>query len=162
MTGNEILEEAKKQISGHRVLDQNVPERNLDLISAYWTLYKGIEFSAHDVAMMMALLKVARIQNGGGSGDSHVDLVGYGALAGELREESCNSAKENISRTNYVYGLTLSEGECEVKQCEICAHFSHCNEDKIDIRTSGDFTQGRIRYMPGLGVNCDYKPMFTE
>lgn len=84
MTGSEILEEANKQITGHRVQDYNVPERNFELISAYWTLYKGVEFSAHDVAMMMALLKVARIQNGGGSGDSYVDLCGYGCLAGEL------------------------------------------------------------------------------
>ena len=87
MTGSEILDEAKKQITGHRTQDYNVPERNFDLISAYWTLYKGIEFTAHDVAMMMALLKVARIQNGGGSGDSYVDLCGYGCLAGELKEE---------------------------------------------------------------------------
>lgn len=88
----EVLKEAEKQITGHREHDYGTPESNFELVSAYWTLYKGIEFSAHDVAMMMALLKVARIQNGGGSGDSHVDLVGYGALAGELY-----SAEENIS-----------------------------------------------------------------
>lgn len=96
MTGSEILEEANKQITGHRVQDYDVPERNFGLISAYWTLYKGVVFSAHDVAMMMALLKVARIQNGGGSGDSHVDLVGYAALAGELNVYNQSEEEQDI------------------------------------------------------------------
>lgn len=34
--------------------------------------------------MMMALLKIARIKNGGGTGDSFVDLAGYAACGGEL------------------------------------------------------------------------------
>lgn len=92
----EILKEAEKQITGHREHDYGTPENNFELISAYWTLYKGIEFSAHDVAMMMALLKVARIQNGGGSGDSHIDLVGYSALAGELNVYSKSEEKQDI------------------------------------------------------------------
>ena len=85
MTRTEILDTAKEQVTGRREQDHGKPENNFETISAYWTLYKGIEFTAHDVAMMMALLKVARIQNGGGSGDSYVDLCGYGCLAGELK-----------------------------------------------------------------------------
>jgi hypothetical protein len=34
--------------------------------------------------MMMALLKISRIKNGGGTGDSFVDLAGYAACGGEL------------------------------------------------------------------------------
>ena len=37
-----------------------------------------------DVAMMMSLMKIARIKNGGGSGDSFVDLAGYAACGGEI------------------------------------------------------------------------------
>lgn len=46
----------------------------------------GIAFSSVDVAMMMSLLKIARIKNGGGTGDSFVDLAGYAACGGELAE----------------------------------------------------------------------------
>ena len=96
MTRTEILDTAKEQVTGHREQDYGKVENNLGIISEYWTLYKGIEFTAHDVAMMMALLKVARIQNGGGSGDSHVDLVGYAALAGELNVYNQSEEEQNI------------------------------------------------------------------
>lgn len=37
---------------------------------------------------MMCLLKIARIKNGGGSGDSFVDLCGYAAIGGELNDKN--------------------------------------------------------------------------
>lgn len=37
--------------------------------------------------IMMVLLKVARIKNGGGTGDSFVDIAGYAACGGEIREK---------------------------------------------------------------------------
>ena len=42
----------------------------------------GTLFTAKDVAMMLALLKVARIHNGDKM-DSFIDLAGYAACAGE-------------------------------------------------------------------------------
>lgn len=82
-----ILEEAKKCVCGKREQDYGTPENNFNIIAKYWSLYKGVKFTPHDVSMMMALLKVARIQNGGGSGDSYVDLCGYAAIAGELNDK---------------------------------------------------------------------------
>jgi len=38
------------------------PEDNFTAIAGFWSVYKGIEFTANDVAMMMALLKIARIR----------------------------------------------------------------------------------------------------
>lgn len=43
----------------------------------------GTLFTAKDVAMMLALLKVARIHNGDKM-DSFIDLAGYAACAGEI------------------------------------------------------------------------------
>ena len=43
-----------------------------------------ISVTSVDVSMMMALMKIARIRNGGGSGDSFVDLAGYAACGGEI------------------------------------------------------------------------------
>lgn len=94
MTREEILEEAKKCVCGHREQDYGTPESNFQLIADLWNSYLGYInrgdepckdcISPKDVAMMMALLKIARIRQGGGSGDSFVDLAGYAACGGEL------------------------------------------------------------------------------
>ena len=84
MTRQEILKEAEKCVCGQREQDYGSPEDNFSTIAKFWSVYKDVEFTAHDVAMMMALLKVARIKNGGGSGDSYIDLAGYAACGGEI------------------------------------------------------------------------------
>lgn len=63
------------------------PENNFQVIADFWTVYKGVKFTATDVAMMMALLKVARIRSGTGTEDSFVDLAGYTAIGGEIATE---------------------------------------------------------------------------
>lgn len=101
MNRAEILEAAKKCVCGQRVQDYGKPERNFQIIADFWNDYldaahpelnlKGVaecmEVSAiitpKDVAVMMGLLKVARIATGSNP-DSFVDLAGYAACAGEL------------------------------------------------------------------------------
>lgn len=83
MGRTEILAGAERCINGSRQEDYGKPENNFKRIADYWMLWKGIEFTEHDVAMMMALMKVARVQ-AGTKEDSYVDLCGYVALAGEL------------------------------------------------------------------------------
>ena len=90
MTRTEILELANNCITGQRERDYGSPESNFKLIADFWSLYKGVDFSPIDVSMMMSLLKIARICNGGGSGDSFVDLAGYAACGGELYFEPLN------------------------------------------------------------------------
>lgn len=84
-----ILEQAKKCVCGQREQDYGTPESNFQLIADLWNDYlkkeqSSIVVDAKDVAMMMALMKIARIRNGGGSGDSFVDLAGYAACGGEI------------------------------------------------------------------------------
>ena len=85
-----ILDQAKKCVCGHREQDYGTPESNFQLIADLWNGYLGFmdhpqdQIRATDVAMMMALMKIARIRNGGGSGDSFVDLAGYAACGGEI------------------------------------------------------------------------------
>ena len=102
MTREEILDTAKKCVCGQRERDYGTPESNFQLIADLWNDYLGFEdlfkrneggeyqrvgyISPTDVAMMMALLKIARIKNGGGTGDSFVDLAGYAACGGEIHE----------------------------------------------------------------------------
>lgn len=83
MKRSEILEAARCCVCGEREQDYGTPENSFSLIASLWTAYTGHAYSAKDVAMMMALLKVARIKNGN-SADSFVDLAGYAACAGEI------------------------------------------------------------------------------
>lgn len=83
----DILHAAETCVCGKRGQDYGSPENNFEIIAGFWTVYKGIPFTPNDVAMMMALLKVARIKSGGGTVDSFVDLAGYAACGGELVTE---------------------------------------------------------------------------
>ena len=96
MTRAEILDAAKKCVCGQREQDYGTPESNFQLIANLWRMYLGVDITPTDVAMMMALMKIARIKNGGGTGDSFVDLAGYAACGGEInaavpKEEHANT-----------------------------------------------------------------------
>ena len=84
MKRSEILKKAEECVCGQREQDYGSPESNFGIISALWSDYIGYTITPIDVAMMMSLLKIARIKNGGGTGDSFVDLAGYAACGGEL------------------------------------------------------------------------------
>lgn len=79
----EILEAAQKCVCGQREQDYGTPEDNFTLIASLWTVYTHAHISAKDVAVMMALLKIARIKHGD-KADSFIDLAGYAACAGEI------------------------------------------------------------------------------
>ena len=84
MKREEILNKAKVCVCGRREQDYGSPEDNFGIIADLWTAYLGKKVSSIDVAMMMVLLKTARIKNGGGTGDSFVDIAGYAACGGEI------------------------------------------------------------------------------
>lgn len=90
MTRKEILDAAKVCVCGDREEDYGTPEDNFGTIASFWSSYiwashpgTHITFYPKDVAMMMALLKVARIATGENP-DSFIDLAGYAGCAGEI------------------------------------------------------------------------------
>lgn len=88
----EILDEAKKMVCGHREQDYGSPENNFQMIADLWNAYLGyygdeVIIEANDVAMMMALLKIARIRTGTATEDSFIDLAGYAACGGEITSD---------------------------------------------------------------------------
>ncbi len=88
MTRHQILSTAITTVTQDRNTQYGPPEDSFAAIADYWTSYLqqvGIAtnpVSPHDVGMMMALLKVARIALGPAKGDNYVDLAGYAACAG--------------------------------------------------------------------------------
>ena len=79
----DILEAARVCVCGEREQDYGTPEDSFAVIASLWTVYLNTPITPKDVAMMMALLKVARIKRGD-KADSFVDLAGYAACAGEI------------------------------------------------------------------------------
>ena len=92
LTRADILHAAEKCVCGQREQDYGTPEDNFETIAELWKIYLrracvdeagGVYIDANDVAMMMALLKIARIAAGGGKADSWIDLAGYAACGAE-------------------------------------------------------------------------------
>lgn len=84
-TRKEILKQATDAVCTDREGQYGSPEDNFRRIADLWTAYwGGYPFEPKDVAMMMALLKIARITTGKHKDDNYIDLAGYAACGGEL------------------------------------------------------------------------------
>lgn len=81
-----VLDEARKTINGDRQDAYGNPEDGFSMIAELWTAYLDKYVSPQDVAMMMALLKIARQKTGKGKRDNFVDICGYAALAADMAE----------------------------------------------------------------------------
>lgn len=85
----DILNEAIKVVGG-RGKSYGKPEDNFQRIATLWTAHFAnrygldLEVDVQDVSMMMALMKIARLQNDPNHHDSWVDAAGYAACGGEL------------------------------------------------------------------------------
>ena len=85
MKTEEALQLAKELIAGPRAKTYGDKIQNHCNIAKLWTAYLDKEITAHDAAVMMALLKVARTKFGqqmGQHSDTYVDAAAYMAIAG--------------------------------------------------------------------------------
>lgn len=87
MNRKETLKKAEECVCGKREQEYGSPEDNFQSIANLWSSYKNVSFTALDVSMMMALLKIARIQTGTATEDSFVDLAGYAACGAEIADK---------------------------------------------------------------------------
>lgn len=85
MSREEILTMAKEIVCKDRDKDYGKPEDNFGKIAALWSAYLGnVTITAADVAIMMTLMKTARIAANPAKLDSWVDIAGYAACGGEI------------------------------------------------------------------------------
>lgn len=63
------------------------PEDSFGKIATLWNAYLDASLTPRDVAMMMILLKIARMA-AAGTTDTLVDIAGYAACAAALGEEA--------------------------------------------------------------------------
>lgn len=98
VTKQSILDAASAAVAD-RGLNYGTPEDNFGRIARLWTAHLVNTYAneyggdttistptltAHDVAIMMALMKIARLENTPTHNDSWVDLAGYAACGGSL------------------------------------------------------------------------------
>ena len=115
----EILDKAKQCICHDREDQYGSPENNFKAIANLWNAYLENkypydpekpygtpELTPTDVALMMALMKIARIQSGIFKRDSFVDAAGYLACAGEVAGVKFEETEDCFSP-----GLHVLKGE---------------------------------------------------
>lgn len=90
-----LLDTAKETVAG-RGKNYGTPEDNFGRIAAHWNAFlinrhqvdeypQDSDFlSAGDVAVMMCLMKIARLENDPAHADSWIDLAGYAACGAEI------------------------------------------------------------------------------
>lgn len=93
MKRTELLTLANSQVCGNRVEDYGVPENNFETIAGFWNVYLLNKFKDNkdmlhiepvDVALMMSLLKTARLMKTPNHRDSWADGAGYFACGAEV------------------------------------------------------------------------------
>ena len=85
MKSNQFLNQASVLVKGQRETDYGDKVENHNNIAKLWSAYTDTDISAHDVAIMMSLLKIARTKLGAVSKDTYIDMSAYGAIAGEIK-----------------------------------------------------------------------------
>ena len=80
----DILDTAKEYVTKDRADQHGDMESNLTTIAEYWGIHLGMHVAPHDVAVMMTLLKVARIKSSPENPDHWIDCAGYSACGAEL------------------------------------------------------------------------------
>lgn len=75
----DMLREAEQLVDGDRNNQYGDPRQDFQRTAAMWSAYLGVEIAPHDVAALMAMLKISRIRWSPGKRDSWVDLAGYAA-----------------------------------------------------------------------------------
>jgi hypothetical protein len=84
MRAQDVYQLAADVVRGDLARQYGDPRMVHARIAALWSAYLNYPIAAHDVALMMLLLKVARTTGGAFNPDNYVDAAGYAGIAAEL------------------------------------------------------------------------------
>jgi hypothetical protein len=93
MISKELLKEAIELVGGERQTEYGDKLTNHQNIADFWSIFLKKKITAHDVAICMALVKIARLMHQHKK-DSYLDLAAYAVIAGEIESRT---NKKNIS-----------------------------------------------------------------
>ena len=100
MTRTETLQAAEKAVNGDRQGEYGTPENNFKNIAGFWSLYlssrlnKEIELQPVDVAVMLDLMKTARLIQSPRKLDTWIDKAGYAACGAEIVSHTISTYKK--------------------------------------------------------------------
>lgn len=131
MAEESILEEAQRIIHGQRNKDYGHPRENFAAIAALWNAYIMHKdepvLLLQDVANMMILLKVARLNNGVYHRDSVTDIAGYAGTIERLQEVDSDEGQLSLSDVGQMirdsWGRQDLDITIEVSEPELVAGF---------------------------------------
>lgn len=86
MLRKNLLQEVEDIICKERQDVYGAPEQSFGRIADYWSIYLGTPVTAAQVANMMILLKIARMQGQVYKRDNYLDAAGYAILAASILE----------------------------------------------------------------------------
>lgn len=87
-TREEVLQTAQSLVMGDRNKDYAGPKENFTQTAELWSAYTNMSFSAHDVAVLLILVKVARLSTSPGKMDNWIDIAGYAACGAETAPDA--------------------------------------------------------------------------
>jgi hypothetical protein len=95
---SEILDTAKQYVTKDRENEHGDMNDNFLTIASYWNVHLNIyHIGPQDVAVMMALLKIARIEQNEKNLDNWVDACGYLSCGGEIIARKKKRSEEHGS-----------------------------------------------------------------
>ncbi len=80
----DICAQAAVLVRGERQTTHGDKVQCLQNVAALWSAYLGSTVDAHDAALMLVLLKLARSKTGTFNIDDYLDMAGYAGCAGEI------------------------------------------------------------------------------
>ena len=81
MTRDEFVDSVRNIVEGRDKV-HGKPEDTFEKIASLWTFYLHKVITRKDVACMMILFKVARLQNNMNNEDNWIDIAGYAVCGG--------------------------------------------------------------------------------
>jgi len=88
LTREGILDAASVIVHGRRDDEYGGPEDSFERIAKYWSVTLNKTVTPVDVARMMMLLKVARLDQAPLHSDSWIDVAGYAACGAEVASKT--------------------------------------------------------------------------
>ena len=86
MLRKNLLQDVEDIICEERQDTYGAPEQSFGRIANYWSIYLGTPVTAVQVANMMILLKIARMQGPVYKRDNYLDAAGYAIIAASILE----------------------------------------------------------------------------
>ncbi len=98
MITKECLSQAITLSANDRHIDYGDKVDNHNNIAKLWSSYLDVNITAHDVAIMMCLLKIARTKLGKLTSETYMDASAYMSIAGECKEREKNENKNGFKQ----------------------------------------------------------------